>query len=305
LRDVVRYGVRNASLWVINNSPNVQAVYVNLSISLSEGLDLIRVGHGGFYSYIESAHPRTYNLVIPLLSPGEAIPFNITLAASVGARDLSATATGYSPSGVATAASAASRVQVVFDRVAVNLVASTSRVEVGSEALITKSAYYEYDRQPFSGTIYLNDTLTKNSVGACRYTVSGISDNLYGLTDFTANTVAITFDRIAVDPAVVTTAPGGISVTTKLYFESDGQPVDKATVTVNGALAAETGPGAFQAEVATWGPTYRLDIAIERPGFSHQDIVLSGYAAGNVAVEVAAAAIFAVALILLIRRRGA
>jgi glycoprotein endo-alpha-1,2-mannosidase len=283
-----RPGAGTAFLGITDDSPGVQAIYVNLSVSLSGGLSLSRVNHSAFYAYIEKENARAYNVVIPLLKPGETIPFTIAFTASIGKGSLRVTATGYSPSGAATTSSTAREVQVINDRVVIDLMASEPRVEVGSEALINMSAHYEYDRQPFSGTIHLNDTLTKNSEGTYHYTVSGISDNLYGLTSFTSNAVSIVFDHIIVSPTTETTAPGGIGVTARLSFESDGRPVDGATVTVNGVPARESSPGIFQATVATWSPLYQLNVVIERPGFSPQNITLSGYATGNVLLVIVA-----------------
>lgn len=244
LVNVVRYGMRNAALWINNDSPNVQAVYVNLSISLSEGLNLTRVNHSAFYSYVERGNPRTYNVLIPLLKPGETIPFNITLAASVGTENLNVTATGYSPSGVVTTFSIAREVQVVYDRVVIDLEASTSRVEVGSEAPITMRAYYAYDRQPFSGTIHLNDTLTKGMVGIYGYGVSSIEDKKYGLTAFTTNEVYVVFDRIKiVDGAALRSRihTGSSTITWfKAIYEYDGTVFDpsKGVLYVNGSAAS-------------------------------------------------------------------
>jgi hypothetical protein len=304
LGNTIRSGARYSSLSVIDDSPSVPAIYVNLSISTSAGLDLTGVlDLKGIHCYKEAVHSHSYNVVIPLLKPGETIPYDVTFSASIGSRNMNLLVTGYSPSGVATTVSAANQLQVVFDRVVVNLVATASRVEVGSDASIVQSAYYEYDHQPFSGTICLNDTLTKNSVGKRSYTVSGISDPLYGLTNFISNNVTITFDRMTANSAMETIGPGSVSLTTKLAFESDGQPVGNATVLVNGVPTAETTPGTFQITVATWSPVYQFNITIERPGFSTQNNALSGYAAGNMAVEIGIIAILLVVLILLIRRR--
>jgi len=58
---------------------------------------------------------------------------------------------------------------------------------------------YQYDGTGFEGTIALNDTLTKSTVGTYHYTAKEIRDNRYGITAFDCNTLAITF--------VDTTAP--------------------------------------------------------------------------------------------------
>ena len=72
---------------------------------------------------------------------------------------------------------------------------------------------------------------------------------------------------------------------------------------MNGVLAVETSPGTFQTKVATWGPLYRLDVIIERPGFSTQNVALSGYATGNIAVGASVAAILIIVLILILFKR--
>jgi hypothetical protein len=113
LPNVFHQGQRNASVTVTDDSPNVQTVYVNLTISSSEGLNLTQADHDGTYCYTEDLQPNRYSAVIPLIEPGETIPFNITLVASVGARHLNVTATGYSPSAEVNVAYANNQFQVV------------------------------------------------------------------------------------------------------------------------------------------------------------------------------------------------
>jgi hypothetical protein len=114
LGDIIQYGMRSVSLSVMDDSPSVQAIYVNLSISSSDGLNLTQVDHNGTYCYAEEIHPHTYYAVIPSIEPGETIPFNITLAASVGAGNLNITAMGYSPSGVVVTTSTTNQLQVAI-----------------------------------------------------------------------------------------------------------------------------------------------------------------------------------------------
>lgn len=88
---------------------------------------------------------------------------------------------------------------VIWDRVAVTLSVSDNRINVDATATITKTGFYEYDSTPFLGTITLNDTTTKSTVGKYGYTTSSISDPLYGLTAFTTNEVYCIFDRININ----------------------------------------------------------------------------------------------------------
>lgn len=87
---------------------------------------------------------------------------------------------------------------VVFDRVIVNLSVLDDHIDVGSKAPIEIDAYYQYDGAPFTGDVILNDSLTKNASGLYKYTVSRVVDRKYGLTAFSANTVAVVFDRVII-----------------------------------------------------------------------------------------------------------
>jgi hypothetical protein len=85
---------------------------------------------------------------------------------------------------------------VIWDRVLIILSISDERIDVGATADVTFTGTYEFDSMPFTGTITLNDTTTKNTVGKYGYKVSSIFDPVYGLTAFTTNEVYCIFDRI-------------------------------------------------------------------------------------------------------------
>ncbi|MHA1834961.1 MAG: C25 family cysteine peptidase, partial [Candidatus Baldrarchaeia archaeon] len=78
---------------------------------------------------------------------------------------------------------------IIWDRVKITLEATDSRIDVGSTALFTYSATYEYDNSdatPYT-TIALNDTLTKTKVGKYVFEASSITETKYGLSKFTTN----------------------------------------------------------------------------------------------------------------------
>lgn len=83
----------------------------------------------------------------------------------------------------------------VFDRVNITLSVPDSRINVGSSASIGSSSVYEYDGNNHSGTITLNETMIKNTVGNYSYMVSSITDINYGLTVFLSNDVWCVFDK--------------------------------------------------------------------------------------------------------------
>ncbi|MFQ5999747.1 MAG: PKD domain-containing protein, partial [Candidatus Bathyarchaeia archaeon] len=82
---------------------------------------------------------------------------------------------------------------IIWDKVNVTLSAVDDEVEAGSTASITKTGIYLYDGEDFDGTITLNDTETKSTVGTFYYTTQTVSGDTYGITEFESNTVAIMF----------------------------------------------------------------------------------------------------------------
>ena len=302
INDVLRLGSRNASILLTNESLN-PAIGVYLTLSLDGGLSLHGMNRSEFYAYTEERSSNGYKVTIPLLGPGETLTFNATLSAAPGAGEFKASALGYSAYGVPSHAYIEKQVQVVSDRVVVNLSSNSSRVEVGSEAKISVTARYEYDGRPLVGDVSLNDTLTKNSTCTCTYSARSVSDRLYGLTDFATNIVTVTFDRIVATGSVFSLSPGSVAPSITLRYESDGRPVDEATVTVNGVSAVEVAQGVFQATVVTWSLLSQLSVYVVRPGFRSQDFSLSGYVIGNIAVE-AVVAIIVLAIIILITKRA-
>jgi len=300
---VLRFGTRDSSILLINNS-SVPAVGVSVTLSLGGELSLEDIVHSKFYSYIERKDPINYHIVIPMINPGEVITFNTTLLASPGVGEFNSSTAGYSPNGAPSLVYLEKQTQIVSDRVVVILSSNSSRVEVGSEAKIAVTSRYEYDGQPLVGSIHLNDTLAKNSEGKYFYSIDKISDNLYGLTNFTSNTVAIEFDHINAGVVVSSLVPGSITPSIAIRYESDGKAVDGATVTIDGAPLIESNSGTFQTNMNTWSPFYQLNINVECPGFTTQVITTSGWAIGNIAlIALVTVAIFVV-LIIMIRRRS-
>jgi hypothetical protein len=102
--------------------------------------------------------------------------------------------TGVDASGVDVYRSEESDPYVVFDRIDVTLTAPNGTVDVGQSATIASYAKYAYDGESFSGEIVLNDTTTKDIPGSFDYTVDHAVDDLFGITQFSANTVTVVFD---------------------------------------------------------------------------------------------------------------
>lgn len=91
-------------------------------------------------------------------------------------------------------------VDVIFDQVAIFIVARNVRIDTGTNAdIFEQSALYLFDQSEFTGSFILNDTLSKNKVGKYAYTVASISDILYNVDSFIANNIEIIFDKVIID----------------------------------------------------------------------------------------------------------
>jgi len=101
---------------------------------------------------------------------------------------------------------------IIWDRVQITLNAPSTRINVGSDALISWNGRYEYDDKNFNGSISLNDTTVKDAVGRYSYAVKNILDPVYDLTAFTSNSVNAIFDKISI---VLSTAKPRIDVGTE------------------------------------------------------------------------------------------
>ena len=124
---------------------------------------------------------------------------------------------------------------IIWDRVNIKLTVSDDRINIRDTANIAWTSVYEYDRTPFTGSLSLNDTTTKNAVGRYGYKVSSISDLKYGLTVFQSNTIFVVFDRVNItlfiaDDRIDAGSEAPLSWTG--IYEYDGTTFD-GTVTYN------------------------------------------------------------------------
>ena len=118
-------------------------------------------------------------------------------------------------------------VEVIFDKVIINIYPLRERYDVGSEAVLGIEAYYAYDGSPYDGIIVLNDTLVKYEPGFYTYSVAYIGNDTYGITLFEPNPVTIAFDRVRIeldieDNRINVGDAANISITA--YYELDGKP---------------------------------------------------------------------------------
>jgi len=118
-------------------------------------------------------------------------------------------------------------VEIIYDRIDILLTTSEKRLDLGTEADIKCTATYSYDNTEFKGSIELNDTLIKNTIGKYSFTVSSIKDDTYNIESFKANIIDIIYDIIIIN---LTTTNSRINVgdtaniSYSSYYASDSEP---------------------------------------------------------------------------------
>lgn len=145
-------------------------------------------------------------------------------------------------------------VDVIFDRVSVELSVADDRIDVGSTAQILVEASYVYDGAPFEGEVVFSQELRRDEVGAYDYTVGEIEDPLYGLTAFTSNTVRVIFDRVLItlsvaEPDIQVGETAEIGVRAAYAYDGTRYP---GKVTLNEALTKDV-PGSYRYTVESIG----------------------------------------------------
>jgi hypothetical protein len=159
---------------------------------------------------------------------------------------------------------------VIWDRVDVDLDWPGGRVGVNERAPLAVVATYGYDGVPLQGEVVLNDSLVNDEIGARGITVSSVSDTRHGLTVFTSNEVSILWDEVVVEKYVGSLIPFKTTVTLDVYYASDSKPVVDADILMGGKTFQEVEPGRYVLSMMGLQPYTRVNIDLSGPGFSQQ-----------------------------------
>ncbi len=190
-------------------------------------------------------------------------------------------------------------IEVVFDRVVIELSTDYEVVQVGREINIYVNAYYAYDGTPFDGQVFIEPfPYTKASPGELVFKVAGIVDNKYGLTRFISNEIGVYFDeldiRTEVEPSL-----GMVRVTIDVYFKSLGRPVD--TYKINDVEYS----GTFTEEIGGFMIQFEKTYTVSVPGFDDVTIEVQTMNMYNLGVLLGGIlALAVIAFIMLKRFRG-
>jgi hypothetical protein len=126
-------------------------------------------------------------------------------------------------------------VSAIYDEIMVQLRAHSDRVNVGEAAPVTYTAYHAYDGQAFSGEVYLVPSVM-DAPGQANVRVVRVSDNVFFVSAFKANTVPMTWDQVEVDLTLDDSRVDlgeTVTVGVQARYASDGAPVDPDRVRLN------------------------------------------------------------------------
>ena len=89
-------------------------------------------------------------------------------------------------------------VEVIWDRVKVDIEASDTRVDVGEEVNVQYNACYEYDGTPLTeGEVELNaESIRREDVGSFTFTVAEAHGSLYDIGAVKANDLTVVWDQV-------------------------------------------------------------------------------------------------------------
>jgi M6 family metalloprotease-like protein len=133
------------------------------------------------------------------------------------------------------------QITIIWDRANVSISPRSNRIDVGAFAVFDIKGSYEYDATPWNGTAVLNDTLFKVTVGEFSYSVTSITDPVFGLSDFESNIAVIIFDRVLLNLSLkderINVGDAAQIIVTGTH-ESDGRPWD-GSFTLDGSLVED------------------------------------------------------------------
>jgi len=126
-----------------------------------------------------------------------------------------------------------------WDKINVDLSISDDRIDVNEEPSVITTATYDYDSAPFDGDILLNSP-SLTGVDMVTYSVEGVSDSLYGVTQYQRNNATCILDRVKILDGGVTNGESKVkeseTVWFKAVYEYDNEVFDgsKGTLDING-----------------------------------------------------------------------
>jgi hypothetical protein len=126
-------------------------------------------------------------------------------------------------------------VEAIYDKIIVEVEALDDRINVGEVAPLAYRAHHAYDGQEFSGNIYFTPIVLE-SPGSANIRVVRVSDMVYFISAFEANTVPMIWDQVQVDLRVEddrVDLGDDVDVEVSAHYAYDGRPLDPSMVRLN------------------------------------------------------------------------
>lgn len=112
-------------------------------------------------------------------------------------------------------------VTCVWDEVIVELSLSDTRMDVGEKPVLSHSAHYAFDSQPFSGEMNIAQPESVDNVGDFMYEVSSVEDTLHGLSAFSGEGVLCVWDRIKISDGGVSRERTAVNNEETVWFRAE------------------------------------------------------------------------------------
>ena len=143
---------------------------------------------------------------------------------------------------------------IIWDSITVTITIGDNRIDINVNASIQVTAVYDWDGNPYDGTLTLNDTTYQYAtVGKRGYTLASAGgDDTYGITAIGTNDEEyVIWDRVQVSGYSV--SDGRVDISTNvnidvtLIYDFDNTQVTDGTVTINGNSTTHQGSGVWRA----------------------------------------------------------
>jgi len=172
------------------------------------------------------------------------------------------------------------RIEVIFDKVVIELSVERDHLPVGGDPGLSYTAYYAFDGEEFVGEVNIEAVGDEDIVGYVLYRVESIVDEKYGLTTFEANEVSVLYDGVTVR---VTTEDGLFTgrVTIEAIYNYTGENVE--AIVVDGV---EYEGGAFTDEFLVINPFVEKSYEVSVEGFIQDSINVSWVSMGTIAIYI-------------------
>jgi hypothetical protein len=145
-----------------------------------------------------------------------------------------------------------------WDKINVALSISDTRIDVNDDPSVIAMGTYAFDSAPFDGEIHLNSP-TLSGVGMYNYTVGGVSDPLFGVTQYQSNEVTCIIDRVKISDGGVSNDVSKVKESETVWFKAVYEYDDEVFDGSKGSLEINGESGQWSETNKRWELVYAPD----------------------------------------------